>query len=49
MIELNDEERRIIDYALCFLNANIDDDNCEALEMSNETIVKLVLNIKKKL
>ena len=48
-VKLTKKERKLIDYALCFLNANFDEDNEESLEMDNDTVSTMALTIQKKL
>lgn len=48
MQRIEDEKaRRIIDYALCFLCANFDDDEDEDVGFTVEELTQFVLNWKK--
>ena len=48
-IILAEKQIKLIDYALCFLNANYGEDNEEALEMNEQQVADMVVEIKRKL
>ena len=43
----NDKFARIVDYSLCFLNANFDDDIQEDLDLSQDELIEAIPKINK--
>ena len=46
IIELTPDERKLVDYALCFLKANMNEWDTENLDMPEHRIHDIILDIK---